>query len=308
MISATKITIVAGAAVALVGYILWIQLKRKTGSLNDDDLTRDTLITDLCIGEYSPLKPYFNGLRLRHYDSFLENFNIGSLPAALQSLAFVFIKEELARAYSITSITPEATPSKLSWKVMNGVLDLPNKVTSCRYPQDIPGYVPINKVVDLIEGVADSVEYIKFTDCNLLDDDIPYVLEIVKKLPNCKIVDLSWTRFKGMFTLKQAVDESIIEMCKLLDNVVVLYTGFATIDRTDFFTDEHNAAIIDDKLVFVPYDQIKSDKPFPGWYRMILGTDLQPLEIPADKLARLGKIKSSHMAFYNSKFASNTSY
>ncbi|KAI3658187.1 hypothetical protein MP638_000870 [Amoeboaphelidium occidentale] len=237
MSSVTKITLVAGAAFSLVGFILWVQFKRKTRSLNDDDLTRDTLITDLCSG-------------LRHCDSFLESFNIGSLPAALQSLAFVFIKEELARAYAVASITPEATPSKLPWKVMNGVLHLPKKVTSCRHPKDIPGYVPINKVVGLIEGEGDSVEYIKFTDCNLLDDDIPYVLEIVKKLPNCKIFDLSWTRFKGMFTLKHAVDESIIEMCKLLDNVVVLLTRFATIDRMDFFTDEHNAAIIDDKLDF----------------------------------------------------------
>lgn len=273
MISATKITIVAGAAVAFVGFMLWMQLKRKTRSVNDDDLTRDTLITDLCSGEFSALKPYFHGLRLRHYESFLENFNIGSLPAALQSLAFVFIKEELARAYSVASITPDAASlSKLSWKVMNGVLDLPKKITSCRHPQDIPGYVPINKVVDLIEGIGDSVEYIKFTDCNLVDDDIPYVLEIVRKLPNCKAVDLSWTRFKGLFTLKHAVDESIIEMCKLLDNVVVLYTRFATIDRMDFFADEQYAAIIDDKL------------------------------------ARLDRIKRSHMAFYNSKFAIHTSY
>jgi hypothetical protein len=101
------------------------------------------------------------------------------------------------------------------------------------------------------------------------------VANLVTKMPNCKVVNLSWNRFHGVTpALKNILDNSITRILRLpnIKYLDLTYNPFSTIDRTDFF-DAPN--ICDDKkLIWIPSDFLESKAgSVPSWHHIVTATN-----------------------------------
>lgn len=162
----------------------------------------------------------------------------------------------------------------LNLKPLDGTVDLRGQICSTKL-RGVSGR-PLS-CDELLEKFCDSDlrETRKFI-CSyneLFDCDVPYILNIVQKMPNCAEVDLSFNRLYGTEDTSNMVDRCIRLMLELpqIKHVVIVGNVLASISRKDFYNqlDELHLS----KLIWIPKEWLSGN----GWKGVLEKTPLHEI-------------------------------
>jgi hypothetical protein len=214
--------IIGVAACTLALLTLWKCMSKKKVLATPQSLCSTTPISALCTGRYEHLSPYFTDLELKDLDDLTDNLLLQFVPENHRPLALLFVRRELSKAKFVWKQNDGLKPRKFSNEhkrivvMENGLLNLSRMLVSSQFEYGKPDMISITELADLLQRHLKNqptVKWLRMSNCNLVDADIPFVVDILTELSSCEIVDLSWNRFCGRDKLKDMVDVTISKLC-----------------------------------------------------------------------------------------------
>jgi hypothetical protein len=152
-----------------------------------------------------------------------------------------------------TTDHPSFDPNQMLIPPINGVLDLSGRVSSSRFSNFSTGLISIGNIINLLppspHTLRESVTKLNLFNCNLFDEDVKFVYDLVKQLPNCHTVNLRSNRIHGV----ALVNKFIYELVDLpsINFVDICYNALTPTDQRNFLRSLNNQNGWS-KLIWIP--------------------------------------------------------
>ncbi len=199
----------------------------------------------LLINKYEPLKQYFENLRTADLTNLNSDDLVNYVIPEHKVLMKLFIKEHL---WSILRCNFDHLDTDYDAKFQEfsldpneeGFLDLRRKV----HTNSFATYSDPISLVTLCSSIKhnDKIQILDISDCNLWDQDVKLIRELVANLPNLRILKLGKNHFNGrdsgglIKTRMIQIDDDFKAMLNLenIEYVDITGTCLASITRKDF--------------------------------------------------------------------------
>ena len=250
----------------------------------------DTSVASLCKGRFIRLQCYFEDIVVKDLPMFEEEFferHADKTDRALMHLFVVTLLQPLLK-----DNIPPPSMGKISWNeiVVDEVADMPitmlvvncqERLLSSFVNTTVTGRIGVQTLpLVLFSSVPRLVKFkkdivINLSDNDLLDVDLPYIVEIGAKISS---ENPDYSVQKIIFNLSHNrlfyADDAILSLLRqpCTKRVDITFNALASISRRDFFQSlnpvdkEH----VETKLVFIPEQSMGSpEAPSRGWHQLI---------------------------------------
>lgn len=167
-------------------------------------------------------------------------------------------------------------------------VDLRGKVVSTKLRGIVPEKIPSHALVETFNNMVPKINFriycaIDFSGCQLLDEDMSYIADVVHLFENCFEVNLSNNRFHGLND--NTVDYHLFRILRQasIKHVLIIQNPIASIDRKDLFTKMNENDLR--KLIWIPEQWLQGG----GWKSVLLNNK------------NLKFVEEAHIKYYNIK-------